>query len=415
MPVPPSLKLPWVIRFFAVIFSAALAVAALAAFGVRHVVHTPLGGDLAVVIEVSHGARLRPVLDQLGQAKVLRAPWAVYLYARAWRIANVRSGLYTISASQSPREILAILREGRVLMQSITVAEGLNRWQIRALMVGKSWMTAAQFDALCDDKAFLAENHVPGPSCEGFLYPETYKFARGTPAKDIFVAQFAAYRRQMARARAAAKTPVPLNELEFATLASIVEKETGAPEERPRIACVFYNRLKAKPKWKLETDPTVIYAATLQDPNFNGNITRWHLHKMQSPYNTYQVVGLPVGPISSPGAGALAAVANPVPCEDFFFVSKNHGRHQFCPTLACHLAAVKRYQVDYFRHARPPENLGVPPAPEARSTPESRRRPVGGRPRHRSGRSHGHSGHGSRSRTHTHGPAHLHFGAGPAM
>lgn len=379
------------IRFFAALFAVILAVAALGAIGVRHIVHTPKGGDLSVVIEVQAGARMRPVLDQLGEAQVMRAPFLVYLYARAMKLANVRSGLYTLSASQSPLEMLAILREGRVLMQSFTVAEGLNRWQIRALLVAKHWMTAAQFDALCDDKAFLAEHHIPGPTCEGYLYPETYKFARGSSPKEIFVAQFSAYKRQITKAMAHPRGPVPLSEQQFVTLASIVEKETGASEERPRIACVFFNRLKAKPTWKLETDPTVIYAATLQDPNFNGNITRWHLHGMKSPYNTYQVVGLPAGPISSPGAGAFAAVAAPVDCDDFFFVSKNHGRHQFCPTLACHKAAVKKYQIDYFRHARPPSNLGVPPGPEVQSTPTSRRQPVGGRV-HRRGRRQHHQG-----------------------
>jgi UPF0755 protein len=371
-----------VIRFFAVILAAALGAALCVTLWVRHSIHTPHGGDVTVVIEVQQGARLRPVLDQLGEAQVLRTPWMVYLYARATKAATVRSGLYTLSASQSPQEILTVLREGRVLMQSFTIAEGLNRWQIRNLLVTKQWMTAPQFDALCDDKAFLQEHHIPGPTCEGYLYPETYKFARGTSPKDIFAAQFAAYRRQITKYMARANTPVPLDERQFVTLASIVEKETGASEERPRIACVFYNRLKAKPTWKLETDPTVIYAATVLDPNFNGNIKSWHLHRMQSPYNTYQIVGLPVGPISSPGAGALAAVAAPSACDDFFFVSKNHGRHQFCPTLSCHRAAVQRYQVDYFKNSRPPEQLGVPPGPEVESTPSSRRRPVGGRSRH---------------------------------
>lgn len=381
------------IRFIAALFAVLLAVSAAAAVGVRHLVHTPAGGDLSVVIEVQAGARMRPVLDQLGQAQVLRAPLVVYLYARLFKIATVRSGLYTLSASQTPLEMLAVLREGRVLMQSFTLAEGLNRWQIRALFVAKQWMTATQFDALCDDKSFLSEHHIPGPSCEGYLYPETYKFARGSSPKEIFVALFSAYKRQIAKAMAHPSGPVTLSEQQFVTLASIVEKETGASEERPRIACVFFNRLKAKPTWKLETDPTVIYAATLQDPNFNGNITRWHLHGMKSPYNTYQVVGLPAGPISSPGAGAFAAVAAPIDCDDFFFVSKNHGRHQFCPTLACHKAAVKKYQIDYFRRSRPPSDLGVPPGPEATSTPESRRAPVGGRT-HRRGRKHsGHTTH----------------------
>lgn len=344
----------------------------------RHTMRTPVGGELAVVIEVQQGARLRGVLAELAGAKVLRHPDVVYVVARARKQTQVRVGTYKIMATQSPEEILAMLREGRVLLERITVAEGLNRWQVRDLLVHKQWMSAAQFDALCDDKTFLHAQKVPGPSCEGYLYPETYTMARGTPPKEIFAAFFAAYRQQIKRAMAHVQAPIKLSEREFATLASIVEKETGAAHERPHIACVFYNRMLAKPPWKLETDPTVIYAATLLDPNFNGNITRYHLHKMMSPYNTYMVVGLPPGPISNPGAGALKAVAEPMQCPDYFFVSKNHGEHIFCPTLACHLAGVKTFQVDYFRRAKaglplPTDESGTSPAQAAPAPARSKK------------------------------------------
>ena len=345
----------------------------------RHVMRTAQGADLAVVVEVPPGARLRSVLGELARQDVLRHPDVVYVFARLRKQTQVKTGTYKVMASQTPEEILRTLREGRVLLERVTVAEGLNRWQVRDILVHKQWMTPAQFEALCDDGAFLKASHLPGPSCEGFLFPETYTFARGTSPKEIFSAFFAAYRAQIKKAMAQMQGPVKLNEREFVTLASIVEKETGAPHERPHIACVFYNRMLAKPPWKLETDPTVIYAATLLDPKFNGNLTRYHLHKMQSPYNTYMVVGLPPGPISNPGAGALAAVAKPMQCPDYFFVSKNHGEHIFCPTLQCHLAGVKTYQIDYFRRAKaglPLPTDGAEPPPVQAAPPPARRRAV---------------------------------------
>ncbi|RYF05569.1 MAG: endolytic transglycosylase MltG, partial [Deltaproteobacteria bacterium] len=163
------------------------------------------------------------------------------------------------------------------------------------------------------------------------------------------------------------------------TLASIVEKETGAPEERAHIACVFYNRLRARPAWRLETDPTVIYAAILADPHFDGNLKRTHLRDLDSPYNTYRHVGLPPGPIANPGRAALQAVSLPSTCGDFFFVSSNHGRHVFCPDLACHNRAVQRWQIDYFRN---PTRRGMPsaPLPEVIRPPSAPSAPAPDRP-----------------------------------
>jgi UPF0755 protein len=148
--------------------------------------------------------------------------------------------------------------------------------------------------------------------------------------------------------------PLHLESRALVTLASIVEKETGSPQDRGRIACVFYNRLRAKPTWRLDSDPTVIYAATIADPNFDGNLKREHLRGLESPYNTYRITGLPPGPIANPGKAALAAVVQPEECRDFFFVSMNNGQSIFCPTLTCHNEAVKKWQVDYFHQKKTP-------------------------------------------------------------
>jgi UPF0755 protein len=163
---------------------------------------------------------------------------------------------------------------------------------------------AAVFDRLCDDESFLQRHDIPGPNCDGYLYPETYNFARGVSPELVMGTLFTAHRRAYQDITKDGSGPLYLGHRDLVTLASIVEKETGAPEERKRIACVFYNRLTAKPRWRLETDPTVIYAATLEYPNFDGRIRYYHLRQMMNPYNTYKNFGLPPGPIASPGRAA---------------------------------------------------------------------------------------------------------------
>lgn len=336
----------WLAGAFLMVVLAAL----LVAWRAWSVLEAPAGG--AAVVTVPPGATLRPILDELHRRGVLEHPTLLYAYARATGQTAIKTGEYDIGAEHSPRQILAMLRQGRVALVPITLAEGLNRWQVRDLLARQGWMEAATFDRLCDDADFLARHEIPGPTCEGYVFPETYRFARGVSPETLFAETFATYRRALAEATASGRGPLDLGERELVTLASIVEKETGDPSERPRIACLFYNRLQAKPPWRLQTDPTVIYAATLADPRFDGNLKRYHLREMDHPYNTYLRPGLPPGPIANPGRAALHAVVQPATCSDFFFVSMNNGRHVFCPDLPCHEAAVQKWQVEYFRRRR---------------------------------------------------------------
>ena len=337
--------------FFGVILLACLFLGA-AYLHVEHYLDTPtLTAKQRVTVR--SGQSLQAVIDGLAQERVITQPTLLYYAARYLELTKIRAGQYEFGPADTPRAILEEINRGQVVTTRLTVVEGKNRWQIRDQLLAEGWAAPGEFDALCDDANFLAQHKISGPNCEGYLFPDTYRFARGVPLKTIMATMFRAYRKVYgAIAAAGSKGPIKLNEREFVTLASIVEKETGRPSERPRIACVFYNRLIAKPRWRLETDPTVIYAARLLDPGFDGNIKRYHLRKMNHPYNTYRVFGLPPGPIANPGKAALQAVANPASCRDFFFVSKNNGAHVFCPTLKCHRAAVKKWQIDYFRHRR---------------------------------------------------------------
>jgi UPF0755 protein len=323
--------------------------------------HTPIGGPRTAIVVVKRGDRLRKILETLASQQVLAQPAWLHAYARLRQQSAVRIGTYEMHADQTPLALLAMLQEGRVVLEQFTLAEGLNRWQVRGILAAAHWMTGPQFDALCDDPDFLQAHHIAGPTCEGYLFPDTYTMTRGLAPAAVFAALFDSYHHAFRTLmQSVGRGSMALSERQFVTLASIVEKETGSAAERPHIACVFYNRLQAKPPWRLETDPTVIYAATVADPHFNGNLTRAHLRTLDSPYNTYRVFGLPKGPIASPGLAALQATAQPSACKDFFFVSMNHGEHVFCPTLTCHNAAVQKYQVEYFRRAHP--QPATPPA-----------------------------------------------------
>ena len=315
----------------------------------RRFVHTPLDLEAPASVTVKRGSSLKPTLAELERQGVLRHVSWVYLYARLHGRTTIRAGEYAVLPGDTPRTLLDKLAEGKVKTEQFAVIEGHNRWLVRDALVAARWMSAGDFDRLCDDPAFLARHGVPGPSCEGYLFPDTYTFARGLAPEAILGTMFAMFHKAYEEVTAKGRGPLDLEMRELATLASIIEKETGAAEERPRIACVFYNRLRAKPRWRLETDPTVIYAATLADPAFDGNIKHEHLRQLDHPYNTYRVFGLPPGPIASAGRAALRAAVEPAPCEDFFFVSKNNGEHVFCPTLACHNQAVETWQVQYFR------------------------------------------------------------------
>ncbi|MEE2962033.1 MAG: endolytic transglycosylase MltG [Myxococcota bacterium] len=304
--------------------------------------------------QVPKGIHLGDVIISLGGERTESDLFLMIRLARFSRISQIKAGFYQLSESGSLHEHLTKISQGKVAQGKLTVVEGWNRWQVREAWERDGWLEAKEFDRLCDDTELLEEFQLPGKDCEGFLFPETYLFSYGIAPKEIFRALYGKYKAVLSVVSTEAGTfgPLNLSELEFVTLASIIEKETGQAKERPRIACVFYNRLRSKPPWRLETDPTVIYAARLSDPEFDGNLKGYHLRKMNHPYNTYLNKGLPPGPIANVSLDAMQAVITPEKCGDFFFVSKNNGEHIFCPTLSCHNRAVQRWQVNYFRRKK---------------------------------------------------------------
>jgi UPF0755 protein len=236
----------------------------------------------------------------------------------------------------TPVEILENLTKGNILTYSVTIPEGFTVMQIADLL---------QEMGLCDKEAFLSSVHespmgagdkTAVTDLEGYLYPDTYKFARGVGPVSIVRMMTGRFREKTRPYREKVEeSGMAMNDI--VTLASIVEKETGSAEERPVIASVFLNRLKKG--MRLESDPTVIYG--IED--FNGNLTREDLKK-PGPYNTYTETGLPAGPIANPGIDSIRAVLYPSDTDFLFFVSKNDGTHYFSRTLSEHNRAVQTYQ-----------------------------------------------------------------------
>jgi len=310
---------------------------------------TPYGGPDEKTVEVPAGASGRAVVRALARAGVLSDETTAWRYVRFVKRDHrgFRAGEYAFAGPLTPDEVLERLYRGEVRLHRFTVPEGLRADEIAAIVARSGLGTAADFLAAARDPALARELALPFASLEGFLFPDTYAFARGVPAREIAEAMVGRFRAAWAKAEAARAPAVTLDLGQAVTLASIVEKETGRPEERPRIACVFHNRLRVG--MRLQTDPTVMYATLLRTGHWSKNITRADL-LTPHPYNTYTTAGLPPGPISNPGAAALEATLTPAACRDLYFVSRNDGTHVFCPDLACHAKAVQTWQVDYYRH-----------------------------------------------------------------
>jgi UPF0755 protein len=252
---------------------------------------------------------------------------------------NLRAGEYQLDSSLSVADIADKLVRGDVVRHELTFPEGRNIAEAAVLAAGRG-IDAAAFLGAAADPALVRDLDPLAQDLEGYLFPDTYDLPQTGPTAALLVA------RMVGRFRDVIGPELPRIEKsgrsvrEVVILASLVEMETARPEERPRIAAVFLNRLEKG--MLLQTDPTIIYALKRKG-TWDGNLRKRDL-EMESPFNTYRVAGLPPGPISSPGREALQAVLDPAPVKDLYFVSRNDGSHQFSETLADHNRAVDLYQ-----------------------------------------------------------------------
>jgi UPF0755 protein len=300
----------------------------------------PARGGEPLIFEVPRGAAFREVatgLEAIGAVRDARAfSWLARLERKDGAL---HAGEYEIPAGLSAHGVLELLMGGRVRLHRVVVPEGLTLVEIAQRFAAAGFGSEAEFATLARDPAVAKELGVPGETLEGYLFPETYQLPRGATQRQIVAAQLAQFERAWLEiAPLAAKRG--LSKRDTVVLASLIEKETGAPEERPLISAVFHNRLARG--MRLETDPAVIYGIA----NFDGNLRRVHLEDESNPYNTYRIPGLPPGPIASPGAAALRAAVEPAPGVQYlFFVARGDGTHEFTTNYRDHVNAVNRFQL----------------------------------------------------------------------
>ncbi len=316
-----------------------LAVAALglAAWGMsafQRFQETPLSvTDGALHFEVESGDSVGRVVRRLERRGVTRWDWR-------WRAllwldpATIQAGEYVLDVGETPAGLLERLQRGDVVQYRFTLVEGWNWWQLRNALQADERLRVDP-DRLADD-VVMAELGSEATHPEGWFLPETWAYTAGDDAFDVLGRAHAAMRTALDEAWALRDTRLPLADpYELLVLASIVEKESALPEERPDIAGVFVRRLEQN--WRLETDPTVIYGI---GETFDGDIRTRDL-RADTPYNTYVHRGLPPTPIAMPSAAALRATALPAVGTAMFFVADGSGGHVFSDTLDEHNRAVQ--------------------------------------------------------------------------
>lgn len=297
-------------------------------------------GEPEVIVEIPRGTSVKEIGAILSEARLLKDDIRFMLLAR-WKgvSAKLKAGEFALPQGKTPSELLDILVSAKPYQYSITIPEGLRGAEIAQIFADEQWCDEQRFVELITDEDFIAglELGVENlSSLEGFLYPDTYYLTKSMRGDERII-KLLVDRFSEVWAEVVEDLEEQPDMFETVILASVVEKETGAASERPVIAAVFHNRLRIG--MRLQSDPTVVYGSG----GFGRPITKTDL-KTPTPYNTYTVDGLPVGPIANPGKEALHAVLHPEDVDYLYFVSKNDGTHQFSKNLRDHINAVNKYQ-----------------------------------------------------------------------
>jgi UPF0755 protein len=330
---------------------AALAFAALAALTFRawRTLHEPYQGyegDEKIFV-VRPGVDAGTILEELEQAGLLAdARLARHYLVYVLEDPPLQAGEYLFSGPANTLEVLDPLIAGRVVTYPVTLVEGLTLEETAHHLAANGFGELAALNREMTIAERISDLDPQAVDLEGYLFPDTYSFAKGTGEAEIIDTLVRTFRRRYSTSVAPLLDPDGTRTpRQVVTLASLVEKEAAVDEERPVIAGVYVNRLQRG--MALYADPTVIYALK-QLGRWDGNLRRPDL-KVDSPYNTYVYPGLPPGPIASPGLASLQAAARPAEVSYLYFVSRNDGTHVFAETLAEHNRNVNRWQREYWR------------------------------------------------------------------
>jgi UPF0755 protein len=300
-------------------------------------------------VEIPPGAGSRTIGERLVSAGVVRdhLTFRISLYAsRQGR--HLKAGEYRFDRPMTPAEVIAKIARGDVFVINVTFPEGLTAGEMSKIFESHGLGGASAFVDASRDPTPIRSIDPAAADLEGYLFPETYALPRKTDASKLVTQMVAAFEHALTPELRQAAAARQWSIRQLVTLASIVEKETAKPDERPLVAAVYANRLRIG--MPLQCDPTVIYALT-RAGRYDGNLHKADL-SFDSPYNTYRYPGLPPGPIASPGRASLEAAAHPADADYLYFVSRNDGSHEFARSLAEHNRNVLKYQVEYFRNLK---------------------------------------------------------------
>jgi len=289
-------------------------------------------------VVVPTGASVKEINSILARSGLVKDDVRFLVLARYLGLAaKLQAGEFALHRGQTPQELLKELATAKPIQHAVIIREGLNVVEIAKVFADGGWCDSEEYIRLAEDPVFLKSLGLGSyKNLEGYLYPDTYYLTRkGQTTADLIRMQVKHFFTVWKEIKAVA--PLDLSSYEVLILASMVEKETAKTEERPLIAGVFFNRLRKG--MRMQSDPTVVYGVE----NYSGKITRKHL-RTPTPYNTYTLKRLPVGPISNPGKAALMAVLHPTKSDFYYFVSQNDGSHKFSSTLREHNRAVNKYQ-----------------------------------------------------------------------
>lgn len=312
-----------------------------------------------VALTIPSGASFQETVDTLSTRGLVGKPALFGLYARLRKDdRRIRSGRYVFREGDGWPNLLDALVAGRVVTIPVTIPEGFTLRQM-AVRIGEITQQPPELvlEVVSDPEAHERWG-VPGPGLEGYLFPDTYRFAEGAPLDDVIGAMVERYKGYWKREKRVALARLELTEREVVTLASIVQAEARVEDEMPAIASVYHNRVQRG--WPLEADPTVLYA-------LGGHRDRLLYAAIDSvadnPYNTYRNPGIPPGPIGAPGSAALDATLQPADEPYMFFVASPDGRHIFSRTLAEHNRAKAQARRDRERRAREARSASNPTGP----------------------------------------------------
>ena len=315
-------------------------VAGPAAYLVRRDWTTPYGSfpKEGMIVQIPKGSSRVRVAELLAAKGVIRSARSFRLLS-LWHRRALLAGEYFFDRPVTPQQVHGALVDGRVFLHTVTVPEGYTMFDIADLLEREGLATRKDFLKAVGEPSLVRDIAPGARNVEGFLFPDTYKFPRGITPRRITEAMSRRFHEEWGKLPAQTKEVRP-EPLEIITLASLVERETAVAEERPRVASVFYNRLRKG--MALDCDPTVIYALRLEGRPA-AKLTFADL-RVDSVYNTYQHRGLPPGPIANPGQASLRAALEPEKTDYFYFVADATGKHVFSRTLAEHNRNVSRYR-----------------------------------------------------------------------